>query len=303
MRSSSAGELACARARRPRRSRRGCRSSAASVGARAVVDAAATSRAAARVRTRRRRPKCGCTRFTTSAVDREVGRRRVARRRTRASSTASRRGDVTSTNAVSSVGEQLARPLSARSRNPSSMPSNARKNATMSSTTSVPTTRDTCAGTPAAATRATRSAVRVGTISSRKIAVVEQAGEPLRRVEEVERVPGRRRVDDDQVEARRPRAARAASPSPCTPACPRARRRCCGRSGSRGCVCACSSVAAYCVTRSSNVDLVSSISAWQPAGCGARCRRGPTARGRSRAACSTGARARACRRGAWPGRS
>ena len=32
-------------------------------------------------------------------------------------------------------------------------------------------------------------------------AVVEQAGEATRRVEEVERVPGRRRVDDDEVEA------------------------------------------------------------------------------------------------------
>ena len=56
----------------------------------------------------------------------------------------------------------------------------------------------------------------------------------LRRVEEVERVPGRRRVDDDEVEVRPRRAARAASPSPCTPACRRARRRRCGRSGCRG---------------------------------------------------------------------
>ena len=69
--------------------------------------------------------------------------------------------------------------------------------------------------------------------------VVEEAGEAAGGVEEVEGVARGRRVDDDQVEVARPRAARRASPSPCTPGCPTARWRCCGRSGCRGSRSAC----------------------------------------------------------------
>ena len=48
--------------------------------------------------------------------------------------------------------------------------------------------------------------------------------DPLGRVEEVERVRGRRRVEHDEVVVDRRRARRGASPSPCTPASPRASR-------------------------------------------------------------------------------
>ena len=116
------------------------------------------------------------------------------------------------------------------------MPSNARKNATTSSMTSDPTTRATVRRNVCTATLATLRYARVGIISKRKMRLSSRRVQPPRRVEEVERVAGRRRVDDDQVEARRRRAARAASPSPCIPACRRARRRRCGRSGCRGCV-------------------------------------------------------------------
>ena len=55
----------------------------------------------------------------------------------------------------------------------------------------------------------------------------------LRRVEEVERVARRRRIEHQQVVARPPGGARGASPSPCTPASPRRRSTARGRSGSR----------------------------------------------------------------------
>ena len=68
---------------------------------------------------------------------------------------------------------------------------------------------------------------------------VEEAGEPLGRVEEVQRGARGRGVDDDQVPAAgacgRPGRAGRASPSPCTPGCPRTswrRRRRTGWPGS-----------------------------------------------------------------------
>ena len=51
-------------------------------------------------------------------------------------------------------------------------------------------------------------------------AVLQEAGEAAGRVEQVERVAGRRGVDDHDVEVARTGPARRASPSPCTPACP-----------------------------------------------------------------------------------
>ncbi len=66
--------------------------------------------------------------------------------------------------------------------------------------TSEPTTRATVRRNVCTATLATRRYARVGIISKPEDAVVEQAREPLGRVEEVERVPRRRRVDDDEVE-------------------------------------------------------------------------------------------------------
>ncbi len=153
-------------------------------------------------------------------LDGDVAARRGARRRTRASSTASRRGEVTSTNACSTARRAAPARSLARSRKPSSIPSNARKNATTSSMTSVPTTRDDGAQ-ERLHRRARDPQVRAGRHHQQpEDPVVEQAREPPGRVEEVERVARRRRVDDDEVEAALARAARAASPSPCTPACP-----------------------------------------------------------------------------------
>ena len=139
-----------------------------------------------------------CTRLTTSAsTANSPSASRCAKYS--ASSTASRRGDVTSTNAVSSAASSCIT-SAARSRKPSSMPSNARKKATTSSTGSVPTTREmvrrnACAATAAHAQRGTGRHHQEA-----EDAVVEQPGEPAGRVEEVERVPGRRRVDHDEVE-------------------------------------------------------------------------------------------------------
>ena len=81
------------------------------------------------------------------------------------------------------------------------MPSNARKNATTSSITSEPTTRATVRRNVCTATLATRRYARVGIINSRKMRLSSRRVRRLRRVEEVERVPGRRRVDDDEIEA------------------------------------------------------------------------------------------------------
>ncbi len=110
-------------------------------------------------------PNDGCTRLTISAcTDWPASASRSAKNV--ASCIASRRGEVTSTNAV--AGSARSSPTTAaRSRKPSSMPSNARKNATTSSITSEPTTRATVRRNVWTATLATRRYARVGIISSR----------------------------------------------------------------------------------------------------------------------------------------
>ena len=117
-----------------------------------------------------------------------------------ASSIASRRGEVTSTNAAP-LSARSARTCSARSRKPASIPSNARKNATMSSTTSEPTTRDTVRRNVCTATLATLQVRARRHHQQPEDAVVEHAQQPVGRVEEVERVTGRRSVDDDDLVA------------------------------------------------------------------------------------------------------
>ena len=72
-----------------------------------------------------------------------------------ASSTASRRGELTITKLLDGSASR-ASTLVARFRNPSSIPSNARKNATTSSMTSVPTTFDTVRRNRCTAALATR---------------------------------------------------------------------------------------------------------------------------------------------------
>ena len=90
------------------------------------------------------------------------------------------------------------------------------------------------AGTVWVATPRARRPARVGIMSSRKTRLSRKRVSRPGRVEEVQGVAGRWRVDDDQVEATAHGAARTASPSPCTPGCRRGRPRCCGRAGCRG---------------------------------------------------------------------
>ena len=69
-----------------------------------------------------------------------------------------------------------------------------------SSITSAPTTFDTVRRKACAATFTAFMMPRVGRHEQAEEAVVEEAGEPPRRVEEVEGVAGRRGVDHDEVE-------------------------------------------------------------------------------------------------------
>ena len=161
--------------------------------------------------------------------------RPAGRRRTCASSTVSRRGDATSTNDGLGVGEQLEHARRPGRGSPAPCPrrpgrTRSRRRPPRRRRPSTTVRRNACAATFTAFMYAAGRRHQHA-----EEAVVEEAGEPARRVEEVERVARRRRVDDDEVEVAARRAARRASPSPCTPACPTARRRCCGRSGCRGC--------------------------------------------------------------------
>ena len=180
------------------------------------------------------------------------------------------------------------------------MPSNARKKPITSSTTSRPTTREIVRRNALVATAVTRSAERVGTISMPEDPVVEEACEPARRVEEVERVTRRRRVDDDEVEVAGVvqlvellhrhvllRARQRAGDVPVEAVVEDALRLLLGGRVLRDEV----------VERRLGVE----HQRVQLAGLRSRCRRCPTASGRSRSACSRGARCRACRRAAWPG--
>ena len=90
---------------------------------------------------------------------------------------------------------------SARLRNPVSIPSNAWKKATASASTSVPMTLPIERSIGWAATLSTRRPRRVGIIISLNTGWSRKRASVRGRVEEVERVARRRRVDDDEVEA------------------------------------------------------------------------------------------------------
>ena len=94
-----------------------------------------------------------------------------------------------------------ARLRAARSRKPSSIPSKARKNATTSSITSEPTTLAMVRRNVRTATLATLQVGACRHHEQAEDAVVEETHQPAGRVEEVERVTRRWRVDDDEVEA------------------------------------------------------------------------------------------------------
>ena len=237
--------------------------------------------------------KCGCMRFTISAAHRDVGLGQlVGEERGLGDGVALGRRPPARTT-VAGVGQQLEH-LLGPVLEPCSMPSKAWKKVMASSNTSPPTTLRHAAheGLGGHVHRLHRRP-RVGAIEHPVEAVVEEAGEAPGRVEEVEGVAARRGVDDDEVEVARRRAARRASPSPCTPACPTARRRCSGRSGWRGSARPAPGRRSSVVTRSSKVRLGVEHQRPQLAGPGAvdaaraccRCRRG---RGR--------------RPAAWPGR-
>src|SRR5581483_8794291 len=203
-------------------------------------------------------PKSGCSRLTTSsATSMSASARRAAKND--ASSTASRRGEVTSANAVSGA-LSSSRTDAARSRNPASMPSNASKNVMTSETTSVPTTRDTVRRNACVAALTARRYARVGMISSRKMRLsrnrVNRFG--ASRKSSACRVGG----VSTTMRSNRPLSWSSYSFSmamySCVPdkALEMLRYRRLSRMDR-----ACSSVAAYRCTRSSNVPLVSSMSA------------------------------------------
>ena len=81
------------------------------------------------------------------------------------------------------------------------MPANAWKKATASASTSEPTTLPIARSTGWVAALTTRMPRRGRQHQQPEQAVVEEAGEHARRLEEVEGVAARRRVDDDEVEA------------------------------------------------------------------------------------------------------
>ena len=119
-----------------------------------------------------------------------------------ASSIVSRRGDATSTNAVSSS-ESSCSTASARVRKPSSMPSKAWKKATASSITSAPTTLATVRRKAWVATFTALTMPRPGEVIMRNRRWSRKRDSRRGRIDEVEGVAGRRGVDDDEVEVGR----------------------------------------------------------------------------------------------------
>ena len=168
-----------------------------------------------------RRRSVGCMRLTMSART-VMSASPSFSAKYRASSIVSRRGDATSTKAVSSSDSSWST-ASARSRKPSSIPSKAWKKAMASSITSAPTTLATVRRKAWAATFTAFTIPRPGDVIIRNRRWSRKRRQPARGVDEVEGVAGGRRVDDDEVEVACAGAARRASPSPCTPACPTAR--------------------------------------------------------------------------------
>ena len=190
-----------------------------------------TSRPAARsrstpaiARSADRSPSGGrLARLTTSPAS---GIRSSSSRSTKyaASRSASGSGAATTRNAVPSAWSS-SKVVCARCRNPPNSVSNAATNVCMSRSTCAPRILVSALVTspsPAVISRA-------GPLGRRQQQpdepAVEEAGEPLGGVEEVQRDARRRGVDDDQVPAAGAagvlvRAGRA-SPSPCTPGCPR----------------------------------------------------------------------------------
>ena len=193
------GQQRCQRARvRPRRAdaaRRGC-----------VHSAASSARPRARRRAARRRASAtvivaepGMDAVGDDGGDAEA-RARSAGRRTRPPPRPSRgAAEVTSTNLVASALSSAAT-VSARSRNPASMPAKAWKKAAASASASEPTTRPIARRIGWLASDSTRNPVPRRQHDQLEHRVVEEAGEHAGRLEEVERVPARRRVDDDEVE-------------------------------------------------------------------------------------------------------
>ena len=157
-------------------------------------------RRAARRVLRRRTSGARGSRSARRSADRCV---ELAGRRTRASSIASRRGDVTSTNAGFGCREQR---LDRERRVAEARLHPFERAEERDDVVDRPPTRRParpCAGTSAPRrSRPSRYAARRHH-QHPEDAVVEQAQEPARRVEEVERVTRRRRVDDDEVEVRR----------------------------------------------------------------------------------------------------
>ena len=118
-----------------------------------------------------------------------------------ASSTGSRSGLVTSRNVVSGSPSSSFTPA-ARRRNPSMRPLSERKKTDRSSSRSMPVSLRITEKTTLVPRPTTRAASPVGARITCRAAAVEEAGEPVRRVEEVQGVARGRRVEDDDVAAR-----------------------------------------------------------------------------------------------------
>ena len=166
-------------------------------------------------------PNVGVQRLTTTAPHRRGRRGAGGRRSTRASSMVSARGDATSTKRVTSLrqqGDHVVGPLAEAGLHPGERLEE----------------RHGVGEHVAADHPADRLQDRLGGEVEHlqppaggqhqhlEQRVVDEPGERVRRVEEVERVARRRRVDDDEVEAVVARAVRGAARPPCTPACPTA---------------------------------------------------------------------------------
>ncbi len=146
-----------------------------------------------------RRASSGCTRLTISPPN-GIPRSRSLPRKKIASSTGSRSGEVTMRNVVAGSASSALTPA-ARSRKPSIRPPARGRTTLRSWSRSTPVTR--------LSTQKTTLVPRPMTFAARprrreeqpQRAALEEAGQPVRRVEEVERVARRRRVEHEHVEA------------------------------------------------------------------------------------------------------
>ena len=126
--------------------------------------------------------------------------RAAARRGNAPRGTGSGSGEVTIRNAVSCGAQQLLRRRACARRSPSRMPLSERKNRDSSPSMSTPVTRAKIENTSAVPRPNSRAVMPPGDEEHLQRAPIEEAEQAPGRVEEVERVARRRRVEHDHVE-------------------------------------------------------------------------------------------------------